>query len=100
LYIARVWVQAISVASNQPAPTCSFSLIPTPAAAGVTPGADTPAVLPNFPAIVSAGDIYYTESGDIALTGAAGGQLNYTLTLDTPADALKIVSTGIILIQQ
>jgi hypothetical protein len=99
-YIARVWVQAISVASNQPAPTCSFSLIPTPAAAGVTPGADTPAVLPNFPAIVSAGDIYYTESGDIALTGAAGGQLNYTLTLDTPADALKIVSTGIILIQQ
>jgi len=100
-YIARIWIQGISPVANQPAPDCEFSLLGTPVAAGVNPGALTPSALPAFPAIVNAGDVYYIESAvDIVVSAASRGQINYTLELDSPADPLKMISTGIILIQQ
>ena len=80
------------------APDVEYSLVPTPDAAGVTPGADTVIALPALPGSVSAGDVYYIETANIALTNTRG-QLNYTLTLDNPSNVFKVLSTGIKLIQ-
>jgi hypothetical protein len=98
-YTAKIFCQIISPVANQPAPECSYSLVPTPNVSGVTPGADTVIALPNIPGSVSAGDIYYVASADIPLTGASRGMLNYVLTADNPDDPINIVATGIILIQ-
>jgi hypothetical protein len=97
-YAARIWVQVLSPVASQPAPALAYSLIPTPDTAGVTPGASTVIALPALPGSVSSGDVYYIETANISLTGAAKGLLNYTLS-DTPADPFKIIATGIILIQ-
>jgi hypothetical protein len=98
-YTARIWIQVISPVANQVAPDVSYSLVPTPDSAGVTPGADTAIALPALPGSVSAGDVYYIETADIALTNSRG-QLNYTLTLTNPSDVFKVLATGIKLIQQ
>jgi hypothetical protein len=98
-YTARIWIQVISPVSSQPAPDVAYSLVPTPDAAGVTPGADTTIALPALPGSVSAGDVYYIETIDIPLTNPRG-QLNYTLTLDNPSNVFKVLATGIKLIQQ
>lgn len=97
-FTARIWVQVISPGATQNAPDCAFSLIPTPDAAGVTPSAATPIALPAFPGVVNAGDIYYIETADIALVGYSNGAISYSLEYDQPSPDLKVISTGIILI--
>jgi hypothetical protein len=97
-FTARIWVQVISPGATQNAPDCEYSLIPTPDAAGVTPTALTPLALPAFPGVINAGDVYYIESGDIPLVGYSNGLISYSLEYDQPTPDLKIISTGIILI--
>lgn len=95
-YQLVVWAQFLSPGSAQAAPDVSLTLVPTPAAAGVTPVAAAALVFPAFPVTVSAGDIYLLETTvPVSLAGYSQGTALWQISADAPSAALRMVNTGI-----
>jgi hypothetical protein len=97
IFEARIFAEFINVGSSQTPPTIDdIVLKPTPSTAGVTPPAPVSSTFPNFPALVTAGDVYLVESVvAFSLTGMSRGTIFYTLNADNPSPEFRLLTTGI-----